>query len=193
MSGDPNLNNARRDRLDDSAWGCGWAWLWFWLFIIVICFSGWGWAGWRGGWGGPWGWWGPRENPNVAQNGRVEPDNRERSPQVTSPRTVTVPAPDPFLGMNVTVHNGKVDQVFTPQVFTVVPSEGGKPLLVIEKGKLPAVKKGETVQVTGKVEKFNTTQLHKETGVDLTRVPESDFKDNPAMVASTVSTRTPTE
>jgi hypothetical protein len=162
----PNPSDPRRYRYDDSAWGCGWAWLWFWLFIIVICFGGWGWAGWWGGWGGPWGWWGPRPYVNVPENTR------------------TVTAPDPFVGKTVTVI-GQVDQVFSPQVFTL--GGGERRLLVIEKGKSPAVKKGEKVQVKGTVEKFDSGHLGKETGVDMSKIPASEFTGEPAVVASTVS------
>jgi hypothetical protein len=161
----------------DSAWGCGWAWLWFWLFIIVIIFAGWGWGGWYGGWGGPRGWWGPREAPQP----------QATAPQATQPPIVT--APGDFVGRTVTL-SGQVDQVFGPQVFTLAGASGGRPLLIISKKTItPAVKSGETVQFTGTVEKYNTTALHEQTSVDLSKVPSGEFAERPVVVASSVSSK----
>jgi hypothetical protein len=155
----------------DAAWGCGWAWLWFWLFVILILFAGWGWGGWYGGWGGPRGWWPAREAPPQAA-----------APQPSQPGPAN--APGEFLGKSLTV-SGTVDQVFSPQAFTLA---GARDLLVIDKnGKAGAVKKGEKVQITGKVERFEADQLRKETGVDLSKVSSADFTGRPAMVASAVS------
>jgi hypothetical protein len=162
----------------DAALGCGWAWLWFWLFLFVIAFAGWGWGGWYGGWGGPWAWWGPRQAP---------------PPQAASPQTANPPqasvAPGEFLGKAVTV-SGQVEQVFGPQAFTLAGSGGGRHLLVVSKStKAPTVAKGETVQVSGTVERYDADELHKTTGADLSKVPSADFEGRPAVLASSVTAK----
>jgi hypothetical protein len=163
----------------DAAWGCGWAWLWFWLFIFVIIVAGWGWGGWYGGWGGPYGWWPRREVP------------QQQAPPAAQAPPATQPAPakvgGEFVGKTVVVEDGKVDQVFGPHVFTLA---GPRDLLVVSKdAKAPAVKKGEAVQVTGKVEKFEDLQTQHETGVDLKKVPAAEFTGRPVVVASAVSAK----
>ncbi|HLJ94467.1 MAG TPA: hypothetical protein VKU02_14870 [Gemmataceae bacterium] len=176
-SGNPNVAGPGPTRDVDAAWGCGWAWLWFWLFLFVIIIAGWGWGGWYGGWGAPWGWWGPRP---------VSPPQVTAPPNLHAPAT---PASGEFLGKTVIV-NGQVDQILNPQVFTLAGSQGGRQLLIINKnGTAPTLKKGESVQVTGTVEKYDTDELRKQTGVDLTKVPSADFAGRPAVVASSVSTR----
>jgi hypothetical protein len=175
----PNVAGPGPYRTDDAAWGCGWAWLWFWLFIIVIAFAGWGWGGWYGGWGGPWGWWGPP----YAYQAPVGPETMEPRPSATQPGT----GAGEFLGKTVTL-SGQVDQVLGPRTFTLARAQGGRDLLVITKDdKAPAVKKGETVRITGIVEKYDAREIHQQTGADLTKVPANEFAGRPAVVASSVS------
>jgi len=173
----PNVTGPMAPRSDDALMGCGWAWIWFWLFIVLIAFAGWGWGGWWGGWGGPWGAWEGRPRPYSAP--------QATGPQTMEPRST---AANDFLGRTVTV-SGKVDQVLGNRAFTLASSDGGQQLLVIRKNdQAPEVKKGETVQVTGKVERYDRNSLHKETGADLNSVPADEFSGRPAVVASAVST-----
>jgi hypothetical protein len=165
-----------RDRYDDT--GGGWLWLWFWLFLILIVFGGWGWAGWWGGWGGPMGWWPRREIVVVPENVQ-----RQAMPAGTT-------ASGEFIGRTIQNLSGKVAHVYGPGEFTLAPSEGGRPLLVVSKdAKAPAVKEGETVRVSGTVEKFDTTTLRKQTGVDLGKIPDKEFTGRPALLASSISTQ----
>jgi hypothetical protein len=179
-TGNPNdLGRNPDPMMNNSAWGCGWAWLWFWLFIIVIVFGAWGWGGWYGGWGGPRGWWAPRQAPPAAQ-----------APQ--APRQPSAPAPSGvFLGREVTV-TGTVDHIYGPQTFTLAPAAGGHDLLVINKHEKKAPNVGETVKVTGKVEKYEESALHKQTGVELNKVPGKEFTGKPAVVASGVTVQAST-
>ena len=172
----PNPRGPEPDRASDAAWGCGWAWLWAWLFVILVLFAGWGWGGWYGGWGGPYGWW-PARPAAPPPQGALPPAGQPAQP---------TGADAEFLGRSLTV-SGQVDQVLSPQAFTLA---GARDLLVINKdGKAPAVKKGETVHVTGKVERFNADAIHKETGVDQSKVPAADFAGRAAVVASSVSAK----
>ncbi len=174
---DPNNVGPQTDYVRDNAVGCGWAWLWFCLFIVVICFAGWGWSGWYGGWNAPWGWWGPRP-VTQQQAGPREPANHPQATASTSGE---------FLGRTVTV-SGQVEQVIGPHVFSLAGTHDGRELLVIDKNqKEPAVKKGETVKVTGTVEKFDSSALHQETNVDLSKVPSTEFTGRPTLVASSVA------
>jgi hypothetical protein len=173
-SSDPNRTDPLRTDMDNPGWGCAWASLWFWLFLVLILIAGWGWGGWYAGWPAPWGWWGARPGPGA---------NIPVGPQPAA-HTSTAAVPGEFLGKTVTV-SGKVDHVYNPHAFTLAGEPGGRELLVIDKDrKGPAVKHGETVQVTGKVEKYGT--LPGEGQVDLNKVPPNEFNDRPVVVATTV-------
>jgi len=180
-SQNPNVTGPMTPRADTTLMGCGWAWIWFWLFIVLIAFSGWGWGGWWGGWGGPWGAWEGRPRSSYPQ---------ASAPQAMEPRSPATTTNE-FLGRTVTV-SGKVDQVLGKRAFTLASGDGGQQLLVIRKNEqTPEVKKGETVQVTGKVERYDRNNLNKETGAELNRVPADEFSGRPAVVASAVSPSSP--
>ncbi len=170
-------------RDNDAAWGCGWAALWFWLFLFVLFFAGWGWWGWYGGWGGPWGWWEPRVvNPPQANA------PAHNAPTNTTAQQLAASGGE-FVGRKVTL-SGKVDQIFNPRVFTLASPKGGRQLVVVtHDGKAWTVKPGETVHITGMVEKFEPKQLHNETGADLSKVPKADYDGRPAVIASSINTK----
>jgi hypothetical protein len=174
----PNVPSPVPQPRADERYGCGWAWLWFFLFLVVIVAAGWGWGGWYNGWRGPGGWWEARQTP---------------APETRTPPTEH-PAPaaargGEFLGKTVTV-TGRVDQVFSPHVFTLAAADGGRPLLVVNKDKTaPTVKKGEAAQITGSVEKYDADGLHRTTGADLAKVPSADIAGRPAIVASSLSAK----
>lgn len=181
----PNARTPVPQPLADERYGCGWAWLWFFLFLVVIIAAGWGWGGWYGGWRGPGGWWEARQAP--APEGRTPPAEHPAPAAPAAPATAR--GGGEFLGKTVTV-TGRVDQVFSPHVFTLAAADGGRPLLVVSKGKqAPTVKKGEAVQITGSVEKYDADGLHRTTGADLGKVPSADFAGRPALVASSVSAK----
>jgi DNA/RNA endonuclease YhcR with UshA esterase domain len=111
-------------------------------------------------------------------------------PQATAPAPNTTPreatVPSGFLGRKVTV-SGQVDQVLGPRVFTLAGVKGSHDLLVVSKDeKAPAPKKGENVEVTGTVEKYEAAEVHHQTGADVGKVPADEFAGRPVVIASSV-------
>jgi hypothetical protein len=173
---------------DWTGYGCAWMWFFWLIILIIIIIGGWGW--WGGWWGGNRGWWGNR-GPYYGQPvppGRVEAPNTNQPN--ANPQTGVVSTPGEFIGRTVTL-SGQVDQVMNPKAFTLKSgSNHGRDLLIVAKeSPTPAVTKGETVQVTGTVQRFQRTEFQQETKAGLSNAAFTDFTGRPAILASKVSSK----
>ncbi len=175
-TGNPNVG---RDPDYPLGWGCAWWWF-LWLILLIIFFAG-GW--WWGGWYGPW--YGPRNNWQ-GQQAAAPPAGQSVSPAPSQ----TAAAPAEFLGRTITI-SGKVDNVIDSHAFTLASTNGnGRDLLVVTPSSVtpnPAVKKGETVQVKGKVQRFDRNEFDSEGKVTLPENSVQTYAGRPAILANSVS------
>lgn len=174
-TGNPNV---RRDPDYPMGWGCAWWWF-IWLILIIIFFGG-GW--WWGGWyGNPWG---QRRQAAVPAQGNQP---------ISAPQGQVATAPADLLGRTVTL-SGKVDNVIDSHAFTLASTDGnGRDLLVVTPSSVtpnPAVKKGETVQVKGTVQRFDRTDFDQQGKVTLPQDTMQPYAGRPAILASSVSAHT---
>lgn len=100
-------------------------------------------------------------------------------------------APDEHIGETVSI-SGEVNQVFTPRSFTVGGSDFGENLLIVSSDTLAPVEgrteeiptaERDIVQVTGVVQRFDSTEFNEEYEVSLPGTVASEFQGEPAVVA----------
>jgi hypothetical protein len=189
---DPRLQNPEPPRYGRYRGGGAWAWWWIWflvLFCAFIWFAGWGWGSY-GGW-----WWGTRGNGpayagrtyNSGANGQANKSMNNQGAVPAGEQSNGQPAENAgqqngsahaailqasnkreFEGQSLELSDTPVLQKVSKDVFWIGQNKAA-PLLVVISAQAPApanVNQGESVNVTGTVEKAPPATEAKNWGLD---------------------------